>query len=152
VSSTRSVSASSWGVGGPHQRQQVAARAPLGDPGGLDQRVGVRVGGGGGGGCCGRTHVGPDPEQRVRDPAQQEDPLPPTARRLAAGPCRGPDCCCCCCDWPTTVSFSGPGSCAGGSSGRSAAVNSIRVRSGSSTSVAWRGGLITQASLEAPPG
>ena len=63
----------------------------------------------------------------------------------------GHGCCCCCWDWPTTVSLSGPGSCAGGSSGRSAAVNSMRVRSGSSTSVAWRGGLITQVSLEPPP-
>ena len=31
----------------------------------------------------------PSPEPWVRE--QQKDPLPPTTRRLAAGPCRGPE-------------------------------------------------------------
>jgi hypothetical protein len=50
------------------------------------------------------------------------------------------------------LSLAGPGSWAGGSAGRSAVVNSIRVTSGAGSGPATgRGGEITQVSLEPPP-
>src|SRR5205814_4410345 len=127
-----------------HEGEQVGAGAALVDPRVLDQALGVDVEDPGGVVCS--LHVAADPEQRLGDPAQHCG----LARRLGASlrVSRGARSfnCCCCCDCPTTVSLAGPGSWTGGSSARSTVVNSIRVRSGCSGSLAGRGGLSTQVS------